>query len=163
MNERLRSVLAHAEQLLEDATHRVRLARDAVAASQTSGPPHVRDLIQQRRLRDGFFAPGLFSDPAWDILLDLTAARLDGDSVSMTSACIAAAVPTTTALRWVGVLVAAGLVERYPDRRDKRRVNVRLTDSGWEAMAAYLERIGVPTAVEERRGTTNGSGAAAER
>jgi hypothetical protein len=40
----------------------------------------------------------LFADPGWDILLDLYAARQEGKQVSVSSLCIAAAVPPTTAL-----------------------------------------------------------------
>ena len=38
-------------------------------------PRLVRRIIRQRRLRDRFFDSAMFADPAWDILLDLTAAR----------------------------------------------------------------------------------------
>jgi len=36
------------------------------------------------------------ADPAWDMLLDLTAARAESRAVSVSSLCIAAGVPTTT-------------------------------------------------------------------
>jgi hypothetical protein len=39
---------------------------------------HLREVIKTRRMRDHYFDPGLFADPAWDILLDLLAARLEG-------------------------------------------------------------------------------------
>jgi hypothetical protein len=61
----------------------------------------VREIIKKRRLRERFFGAELFADPAWDILLDLKAAGLEGQNVSVSSLCIAAAVPPTTALRWV--------------------------------------------------------------
>ena len=35
----------------------------------------IHRIIHQRRLRGKFLLPDLFADPAWDILLDLTAAR----------------------------------------------------------------------------------------
>lgn len=35
----------------------------------------VRSLLRVRRLRDQFFSKDLFADPAWDMLLDLMAAR----------------------------------------------------------------------------------------
>jgi len=34
-----------------------------------AGPPNLREVIKLRRLRDSFFQPDLFADPAWDILL----------------------------------------------------------------------------------------------
>ena len=42
----------------------------------------------------------LFGDPAWDMLLDLTAARAEHTRVSVTSLCIASAVPPTGAPGW---------------------------------------------------------------
>ena len=42
-----------------------------------AGPPNLREIIKLRRLRDSFFQPDLFADPAWDILLDLKAAMLE--------------------------------------------------------------------------------------
>lgn len=59
----------------------------------------VRDIIRQRRAREQDLPANLFADPAWDILLDLTAARIEQKRVSVSSLCIAAAVPSTTALR----------------------------------------------------------------
>ena len=38
-------------------------------------PRLVRRIIRQRQLRARFFEADLFADPAWDMLLDLTAAR----------------------------------------------------------------------------------------
>ncbi len=59
-------------------------------------------IIRQRQLRARFFDGELFADPAWDMLLDLTAARVEARRVSVTSLCIASGVPPTTALRWIG-------------------------------------------------------------
>jgi DNA-binding transcriptional ArsR family regulator len=100
--------------------------------------PLVRAIIRARRTRDEFFVPGLFADPAWDMLLDLFAARLQGEPVSVSSLCIAAAVPQTTALRWIKVLTDHGLATRADDPQDGRRVFVQLTDTAAEAMQAAL-------------------------
>lgn len=88
----------------------------------------VRDLLRARRLRDQFFGGELFADPAWDMILDLMAARLSGERVSVSSLCIAAAVPPTTALRWIRHLTQAGMLERRPDTQDGRRVFIALSD-----------------------------------
>ncbi|MCB2078548.1 MAG: MarR family transcriptional regulator, partial [Novosphingobium sp.] len=64
-------------------------------------PRLVRRIIRQRQLRTRFFDGDLFADPAWDMLLDLTAARAEHARVSVTSLCIASGVPPTTALRWI--------------------------------------------------------------
>jgi hypothetical protein len=105
-------------------------------------PRLVRRIIRQRHLRARFFDPALFADPAWDILLDLTAARAEHKRVSVTSLCIASGVPPTTALRWIGQLTAAGLLERIDDETDRRRTFLALSDSAADAMARYFATLG---------------------
>lgn len=98
----------------------------------------IRTIIRLRRLRDQYFPMDMFADPAWDMLLDLTAAQLEGREVAVSSLCIAAAVPPTTALRWIKQLTDIGLFVREADAKDGRRVFIRLSDGGMEAMLAYL-------------------------
>jgi hypothetical protein len=105
-------------------------------------PRLVRQIIQNRQLRAQFFAGDLFADPAWDILLDLTAARVEHKRVSVTSLCIASGVPPTTALRWIGQLIEAGLLRRLEDETDRRRVFITLTDHAADAMARYFAELG---------------------
>jgi DNA-binding MarR family transcriptional regulator len=105
-------------------------------------PRLVRRIIRQRQMRGRFFDRELFSDPAWDILLDLAAARAEHVRVSITSACIASGVPPTTALRWITQMIDAGLLERVQDDVDRRRAFVALTDRAAEAMARYFAELG---------------------
>jgi DNA-binding transcriptional ArsR family regulator len=105
-------------------------------------PRLVRRIIRQRQLRAKFFDDELFADPAWDMLLDLTAARAEHARVSVTSLCIASGVPPTTALRWIGQMTEAGLLERVEDEADRRRVFIALTDRAAEAMARYFAQVG---------------------
>lgn len=105
-------------------------------------PRLVQRIIRQRRLRARYFESGLFADPAWDILLDLTAARAEHRRVSVTSLCIAAAVPTTTALRWITQLTEMGILVREQDEEDKRRAFIALSDSAADAMARYFDELG---------------------
>jgi DNA-binding MarR family transcriptional regulator len=98
----------------------------------------VRNVLRLRRLRDRFFDSELFADPAWDILLDLLAARIEGDQVAVSSLCIAAAVPPTTALRWIKTMTDTGLLERHADPMDGRRIFIRLTEKAAEAMSRYF-------------------------
>ena len=55
--------------------------------------------LKLRANRDNIADAQLLSDPAWDMLLDLYAARLEGRRVSVSSLCIAAAVPPTSISR----------------------------------------------------------------
>lgn len=115
----------------------IRAARPALP-----DPRLVRRIIRQRQLRARFFDGVLFGDPAWDMLLDLTAARAEHTRVSVTSLCIASGVPPTTALRWIGQLTEAGLFERVEDDSDRRRAFITLTDRAADAMARYFAELG---------------------
>ena len=105
-------------------------------------PRLIRQIIRQRQLRARFFDGDLFADPAWDMLLDLSAARAEHKRVSVTSLCIASGVPPTTALRWIALLTEAGQLERVEDERDRRRAFIALTDRAAEAMARYFSELG---------------------
>ncbi|MFA7595997.1 MAG: MarR family transcriptional regulator [Novosphingobium sp.] len=105
-------------------------------------PRLVRQIIRQRQLRSRFFDGDLFADPAWDILLDLTAARVENVRVSVTSLCIASGVPPTTALRWIGQMTDAGLLVRVEDKTDRRRAFIDLTQQAADGMARYFGELG---------------------
>ena len=101
----------------------------------------VRAMIRLRRLRGTFFDPELFADPAWDMLLDLLAASLEHRRVSVSSLCIAAAVPGTTALRWIGTMVDAGLFERHSDPLDRRRAFISLSEKATRGLSAFFGEV----------------------
>ncbi len=101
----------------------------------------IRAHLRARRLRERFFNPELFADPAWDMLLDLGASRLEGRKVSVSSLCIAAAVPTTTALRWVKALVDRGIFERESDPDDARRAFIHLSPTASQALDSCLDLV----------------------
>ncbi|OYW46226.1 MAG: MarR family transcriptional regulator [Novosphingobium sp. 12-63-9] len=130
-NERLEGVL-------DEGTDRlVRAARPPLP-----DPRLVRKIIRQRQLRARFFEGDLFADPAWDMLLDLTAARVEHVRVSVTSLCIASGVPPTTALRWIGQMTDAGLLQRVDDETDRRRAFITLTEKAADAMGRYFAELG---------------------
>ena len=98
----------------------------------------IRRTIRARRLRERFFDAASFADPAWDMLLDLMAARIEGREVAVSSLCIAAAVPPTTALRWIRSMTEAGLFIRRADPADGRRVYIELSEEAARGMAGYF-------------------------
>jgi DNA-binding MarR family transcriptional regulator len=102
----------------------------------------VRSVIRARRLRARYFAEDLFADPAWDMLLDLLQAEIAQHRVPVSSLCIAAAVPATTALRWIKSMTDSGLFVRRADPHDGRRVFVELSRGASEAMRRYFAEIG---------------------
>lgn len=107
-------------------------------------PRLIRKIIAQRQARARFFDSDLFADPAWDMLLDLTAAYTEQDRVSVTSLCIASGVPATTALRWIRQMTDSGLFERVDDSNDRRRAFIVLSEESVDAMARYFAEIGAP-------------------
>jgi len=112
-------------------------------------PQAIRRVIRARRMRDAFFPAGLFEDPAWDMLLDLYAAELEGLRVSVSSLCIAAAVAPTTALRWITRMTDLGLLVRKPDPADRRRAFLAMSGQARTGMRNYLTavaRAGLPIA-----------------
>ncbi|MES2147006.1 MAG: MarR family winged helix-turn-helix transcriptional regulator [Pseudomonadota bacterium] len=104
-------------------------------------PETVRSIIRARRLRGRFFSEELFADPAWDMLLDLLQAEVSHLRVPVSSLCIAAAVPATTALRWLKSLVDQGLFIRRADPHDGRRVFVELAPATSRALHCYFAEV----------------------
>jgi hypothetical protein len=91
-----------------------------------------------RREREYIFGEGRFADPVWDILLDLFIARSEGRKVSVSSACIAAMVPPTTALRHIANMADDGLVERTRHPKDNRCSYLSLSDTAYSKMLLYF-------------------------
>jgi DNA-binding MarR family transcriptional regulator len=121
------------------------------ATSKTEAPEipaeTVRSVIRARRLRARYFSEELFADPAWDMLLDLLQAEIAHLRVPVSSLCIAAAVPATTALRWLKTMVSDGLFVRRADPHDGRRVFVELAPETSIALRRYFAEVGNPAVI----------------
>ncbi|MCY1671546.1 winged helix DNA-binding protein [Novosphingobium sp. SL115] len=125
-----------AERLAESMTNTV-AAKDSPVWAELA-----RNAYRERRRRaDVFKDQTLFGEPAWDIMLDLFIAAKERKRLPVTSACIGAAVPATTALRWLTVLEEKGLIVRENDTADARRVFVRLSAEGYEKMVGYFAEV----------------------
>lgn len=136
--------------LAEEVAHAIHLAIVEDEALNANGeddlpatiarPNYMKALVAARADRDAIFQTGLFSDPAWEMMLDLAVAEASARPISVTSLCIASGAPTTTALRRIDDLEEAGLVKRVPDGRDRRRILVVLTEQGRGRMEAFVQR-----------------------
>lgn len=104
-------------------------------------PNMLEGIVKNRRKRDEFFEQGLLADPAWDMILDLAIAQARFRRVSVSSLCIASCVPSTTALRWIGLLVDKGLLQREEDSQDRRRTFVSLTDKCVRKLSNYFNSL----------------------
>ncbi len=155
---------ARAQQLMVMASELLAIAGELTDSDDQTAIPsplvlddkHWSDLARShyrdRRLRAQMFDDSaLFGEPAWDLLLDLFIAARERKRVPVTSACIGAAVPTTTALRWLSILEARGLVLRDDDASDARRIFVRLSPEAYGKMAEYFARSSQGSRVDEAR------------
>ncbi len=112
---------------------------------ETSGPrdielaAYAENLYRERQKRMRFFPGNIFSEPAWDILLDLFINGARNRPISITSACIAGGIPATTGLRWLGILETEDLLVRETSGDDARVTWVRLSPNGMNAMRRYIE------------------------
>lgn len=118
--------------------HRAGPAVHRPALPQTIRADDIRTMLRLRRQRDHLFAGELFADPAWDMMLDLMAARIERLKVAVSSLCIAAAVPPTTALRWIRTLTELGIFVRVADPTDGRRIFIELSDAAANAVLNFL-------------------------
>lgn len=89
-----------------------------------------------RRLRARHLPGMAFGEPAWDILLDLAISHYWRRETSVTSLCIAADVPSTTALRWISSMTKEGLIVRRSCIRDGRRSFLAIAPDSYQAMLA---------------------------
>lgn len=144
--------LAIASERLNDARHASRAAADqdsqhhgrnessdhhsAGGDTRLAAVAHAE--YAARRRRDKLFDADLFAEPAWDMLLDLFIQRHHERPVSVHSLCIAAAVPQTTALRWIGKLAEKGLIDRRNCTHDNRVIHISLSEAGLDVMRRYL-------------------------
>lgn len=117
-------------------------APSPVEEAPTVAAETVRSVIRARRLRSRYFPEELFADPAWDMLLDLLQAEIAQLRVPVSSLCIAAAVPATTALRWLKTMVLQGVFIRRADPHDGRRVFVELSPEASAGLRRYFAEVG---------------------
>lgn len=111
------------------------------SASDAAAIARLKRIVAARAVRNRLFGQDLFSDPAWDIMLDLTIAMAEKRSISISSLCIAANVPTTTALRQIKAMKEKGLINIVCDPNDRRRKYVTLSESAHEMMTKFTIMI----------------------
>jgi len=126
---------------LSEAAKRLREAAAAPPESQANAAGFARRILAARGRLSQFVDSDLFADPARDILLDLFVAGEEGRRISISSCCIAASVPPTTALRWIGMLKKRNLIQESVDPGDGRRKWLSLTPKVHDAMRDYVNAV----------------------
>lgn len=94
-----------------------------------------------RQARTRHMPAALFGEPAWDLLLALSAAKFSGRDVSKSEACSLAAAPRSTVGRWLAALEKAGVVERVRSSGPGPRTLFRLSDDGTKRMVNLLSAV----------------------
>lgn len=103
---------------------------------------HIQSLLSVRRGREALFGRHLFSDPAWDILLELYAAKLGNRAVSSDELGSAVGVANSLIERWLRALVEAGLVEQIEAGDETAFATVALSEIGAAKMAQLVDQWG---------------------
>ena len=134
-----------------DLPSRIDIIRGHLDALQTEladpGPSlvpelkQVRAYIRARREVRMRFGTGLFSDPAWEMLVHLYASELAQQRIAVSKLWEVASVPSATGWRWLKELERTGHVARRQDRFDARRAWVQLTRSGSQKMEDYFRSL----------------------
>ena len=101
----------------------------------------LEGVLKARSSRNLYFSAEIFSDPAWDMLLDLFLAKIKNGAMVVSSLCVGSGAPISTAHRRLSVLEDKGLIYRRRDKIDTRRVFVELTEEGERKMRRYLEGV----------------------
>ncbi len=142
----LRMIISIAKQLLGGtAADPVRdpLAMFAFPVSEETPPdlPAIAlAMYTSRRARERHFAPDLFGEAAWNILLYLYVQQTRNRRVSVTDACTASGSAPTTSMRWIAALCDEGLT-RQTNAFGQRVKSLRLTPDGLRRIEAYLSEV----------------------
>lgn len=111
-------------------------------AKNASERAHLaKGFYDDRRARDKVFPAKLFADPAWDILLILYWASHAQQRLSVSSVCFSAAVPQTTALRWIENLHGFGFLHKGKHPTDRRVTWLELSDKAREKLDRYFDGL----------------------
>jgi len=101
----------------------------------------ARIVLNARRIRNRYFHPDLFGEPAWEILLAPYVAEESGARFTTGKLAEWIEAPLSTVVRWVRTLEEQSLVGRADHPTDRRIAFIRLLNKGRKALDAYLGAI----------------------
>lgn len=104
-------------------------------------PDLARHLWWERRLRTKFFPAELFSEPSWDLILDVFGAERDGQPVRLSKAHLSACVPPSVAERRAGMLLDIGIFTATPATPGGRSLELKLTPLAASKLEQLLHEI----------------------
>lgn len=104
----------------------------------------ARQMLQGRKKIANIAPKGLFRDSAWDMMLELFISEAEGGVVYVKHIMLASGESAAAAMRRIDRLHDADFIVRIADPLDHRRVIVRLTGRGRQAMIAMLKDVFCP-------------------
>lgn len=103
---------------------------------------HILSILAGRRGREAAIGRELFSDPAWDILLELFAAHLGKRGMLVQELARSIDIPESTVVRWIRVLGERGLVTSVSERGERERASIELSVQGLAVMRRLVSYWG---------------------
>ncbi|MEG3088961.1 MarR family transcriptional regulator [Sphingomonas sp. PB4P5] len=101
----------------------------------------ARQQLAVRKARRRYFPADLFHEPAWEMLVALFIIYQTDHSMNVKALVSCSDAPATTSQRWIDHLHKSGLIDRVTDTVDRRRIDISLSDRGYDAMARYLSEL----------------------
>ncbi len=151
MNKRSTNLSAHAltgkaqipnaDRLVRSIEH---LLDQSLTANATGPTPQqlvklAKYLREVRKSRGRFLDRSLFGEPAWDMLLALYISHVEQYRLKVTDLIHESRATSSTGLRWIVKLQAAGLIVRRENHADQRSFFLELPDDGAAKVTALLE------------------------
>lgn len=99
----------------------------------------LKALRQVRDLRVRYLPDELFSDPCWEMLLDVYRSHLASTPVAVAELVMGSGAPTATANRRIEEMEEHGLLERLRESPDSQKSYVTLTEIGLLALDSFFD------------------------
>lgn len=97
-------------------------------------------LTRHNKARHDLF-PGVFSDPSWDLLLNIHLAEREGRRLSVSEACRTSSLVATVALRAIANLSERGVILRITDDKEPKRIYLRLSNETRQKLTRWLDEL----------------------
>ena len=132
--ERVDAIDRQTRKLIEDAER-------AAAMHQADLTEYACRILAGRKQRDLFFAPALFTNPAWDLLLHLYVATAEDGGISVPDCCASLSTPKGVVLRWLDYFQQEEMVVERTDPECTDQGLIRLSETAHLAVSAYLASL----------------------
>lgn len=121
-----------------DRLEEAQLSKNDVDRSGSSAIIAMAKQYLRLRIQRHAIMPGIFADPAWDMLLEAYVAEAEGKRLQVSDMGLLSGVAATTSLRYLKALTEAGHLSRRDDLHDGRRVFVHITPSTFRLVHNWL-------------------------